>query len=220
MPASNTTLEAELPLWFPVPVRLVAARIRRPSGMLRQEDLPAERLRVAAASAELAEHRPDVVIMGCTAAGFLAGPDGDREYCDDLKKATGSPTVSAAGSMVATLHDRHAHHVSILSPYGPLVNGALRSFLDQAGFTISAFEGFEVSGVEELLAIDENRVRQKALLAADAPSDAIFVACSQLPTHGILGALARDTGRPAWSSVKAACWNACRTLGISIKDEA
>ncbi|MGE0801208.1 MAG: hypothetical protein AB7G13_29525 [Lautropia sp.] len=218
MPASNTTLEAELPAWFPVPVRLATARITRP-GMLRAEDLPAERERVAAAGAALAEAKPDVVVMGCTAAGFLAGPDGDRDFCSDLERATGAPTVSAAGSMVAALRGERARALSILSPYGRQVNDALRAFLEQAGFSISAFEGFEVAGVKELLAIDEGRVAEKARAATAVPSDAVFVACSQLPTHGVLGALSRDAGRPAWSSVKAASWNACAALGLTLRKE-
>ncbi len=220
MPASNTTLEPELRAWFPVPIELSIARIRRTT-MLRPEDLPAERERVTAAGKELFDSRPDVVIMGCTAAGFLAGHDGDRQFCEDLKRETGAPTVSAAGSMLAVLRESNAKTVTVLTPYGAVVNDGLRRFLTMGGLEIAAFQGFEVSSVQELLAIDEEAVARRAhLAAAQAASDAIFVACSQLPSFHVLGALARDTERPAWSSIKAAAWNACSTVGLSIRPDA
>jgi maleate cis-trans isomerase len=219
MPATNTTLEPELRAWFPCPIRLSVQRITRPKGVLRPQDLPEERERVAAAGQALRAQKPDVVVMGCTAAGFLAGPAGDRDFCSDLQQITGVPTVSAAGSMLAALRSSQAQSVSVLTPYGQLVNDALRAFLDQSGLRIAAFQRIEVADIHELLAIDERRVSENARLAAQAPSDAIFVACSQLPTHGVLGSLSREAGRPAWSSVKAAAWNACAALGLPLRSE-
>ena len=220
MPATNTTLEPELRAWFPCPIRLSIKRITRPQGTLRPQDLPAERERVAEAGQALRADKPDVVVMGCTAAGFLAGPAGDRDFCSDLQQITGVPTVSAAGSMLAALRSSQAQSVSVLTPYGDLVNDALRAFLDESGLHIAAFQRIEVANIQELLAIDEHRVGENARLAARAPSDALFVACSQLPTHGVLGPLEREAGRPAWSSVKAAAWNACAALGLTLRSEA
>jgi len=218
LPGANTTLEPELRAWFPRPVELLVQRIVRP-GMLTLEDLPAERDRVAAAGEALSKEKVDLVVMGCTAAGFLAGPQGDLDFCNDLQAATGAPTVSAAGSMVAALRHSKAEAVTVVTPYGPLVNNALRGFLGDTGFRITAFQGFEVTGVQELLALRERDVDDKARQAAAEPSDAIFIACSQLPTYGVLGALARDANRPAWSSIKAAAWNGCKALGLAVKQE-
>jgi maleate cis-trans isomerase len=36
--------------------------------------------------------------------------------------------------------------------------------------------------------------------------DALFIACSQLPTRAILGGLEHELGRPAWSSIRATAW--------------
>ena len=38
--------------------------------------------------------------------------------------------------------------------------------------------------------------------------DALFIGCSQLPTHAILGGLQAEFARPAWSSIKATAWDA------------
>jgi maleate cis-trans isomerase len=42
--------------------------------------------------------------------------------------------------------------------------------------------------------------------------DALFIACSQLPTRDILSGLERDLGRPAWSSIRATAWHASRRM--------
>jgi maleate cis-trans isomerase len=152
--------------------------------------------------------------MGCTAAGFLAGPQGDAEFCARLSEASGAPVVSAAGSMVKVLRAKSVRQLAVVSPYGPLVNDALRHFLFSSGFGITRFEGFEVGGIKELLALSARDVADRARRAVTDDSDAVFVACSQLPTYGMLDELENETHRPAWSSVRAIAWNACLTLGV------
>ena len=218
IPDANTTMEPELPVWIPTKLELRTVRVKRPGGMLRREDLPAELERVAQAGADLAGFGPDLVVMGCTAAGFLAGPDGDAQFCERLSHTSGAPVVSAAGSMVKILREKKVSRVALVSPYGPLVNNALREFLARTGFTITRFEGFEVAGIKELLALRAQDVADRARRAVTDDSQALFVACSQLPTYGALEQLERETQRPAWSSVRAVAWNACQTLGASFGD--
>jgi len=40
----------------------------------------------------------------------------------------------------------------------------------------------------------------------DKDCDALFIACSQLPTYDILDSLQAEFGRPVWSSIKATAW--------------
>jgi maleate cis-trans isomerase len=40
--------------------------------------------------------------------------------------------------------------------------------------------------------------------------DALFIGCSQLPTHAILDDLRVEFDRPAWSSIRATAWDAAR----------
>ena len=42
--------------------------------------------------------------------------------------------------------------------------------------------------------------------------DALFIACSQLPTRDIVAPLQRDFGRPVWSSIQATAWQTQRVL--------
>ena len=57
----------------------------------------------------------------------------------------------------------------------------------------------------------ERRVDALARATVEDGHDALFIACSQLPTHAILDDLRRDLGRPVWSSI-AATAEMARTL--------
>jgi arylmalonate decarboxylase len=41
--------------------------------------------------------------------------------------------------------------------------------------------------------------------------DALLIACSQLPTHGIVESLQREWHRPVWSSVQATAWQTLKS---------
>jgi maleate cis-trans isomerase len=45
-----------------------------------------------------------------------------------------------------------------------------------------------------------------------ADCDAMFIACSQLPTHAIVDGLRREMGRPVWSSIQASAWQTEKRL--------
>jgi maleate cis-trans isomerase len=50
----------------------------------------------------------------------------------------------------------------------------------------------------------------------DKECDALFIACSQLPTRAIVGPLEQEFKRPVWSSIKATAWRACNALGVAL----
>ena len=53
-------------------------------------------------------------------------------------------------------------------------------------------------------------VRDLARATMGPDCDALFIGCSQLPTHSILAELQREFARPAWSSISATAWDARR----------
>jgi maleate cis-trans isomerase len=51
------------------------------------------------AVAPFVSERPDIVVHGCTAGGFLAGPEGNARIVEQLARATGAPVISTADAM-------------------------------------------------------------------------------------------------------------------------
>ncbi len=211
VPANNTTMERELTAWLPDGSRCVTLRIPRGAGLLTKETLPPYK----ASALELAASFPpdiDVVAYGCTAAGFIAGPRGEAQLAEELAAITGKPVVTTARSMVAALQAAAARRIALVTPYSDEVNRNLGLFLAEGGIEAHRVSSLAAADVEALGRITAPEVAALARNTMDDGCDALFIACSQLPTYDILDSLQAELGRPVWSSIKATAWRALQAV--------
>jgi maleate cis-trans isomerase len=211
VPANNTTMEIELAAWLPAGSTVTTVKIPRGPGLLTKETLPAYRdSAIALARTHFASGAIDLVAYGCTAAGFLFGPAGDAELSAKLSEATGLPVVTTARAMVSALQHDKAKRIAVVTPYHDAVNAQLAAFLADGDIAIVRMDTFRARDVTALGRITSEQVRDLARATMGPDCDALFIGCSQLPTHAILDALQAEFARPAWSSIKATAWNAAR----------
>lgn len=202
VPANNTTVAQEVPLWLPSGVLVDVVRIPRGSGLLSPETLPAYRASAVALARGLARADVDVVGYGCTAAGFILGPDGDRALRDDLTAATGKPVVTIAHAMNAALLDLGVRRVALVTPYSRAVNDQLRAYIASVGIEVTAMDSFYAANVQELGRITAREVADLCRRTMTDACEAMFIACAQLPTFDVLDQLRAEFGRPVLSSVQ------------------
>ena len=214
VPANNTTMEKEVQAYCPEITDLRVARVPRPHRPLTVPDLPEYRKSTLATVAPLVEAGTDLVIYGCTAAGFLAGPQGDTEAVRALSDLAGAPTVSTANSMGPALRHSGLQRVDLVSPYLDWKNEILISFLAAAGVTVAGRDTFATKNPTELGNITSEQVLQKCLAVARDDSEGLFIACVQLPTIDVIPVLTRKLERPVWSAVRAAAWAALTALSL------
>jgi len=210
VPANNTTMERELPAWLPAGSTCRRIGIPRGKGMLTVETLPAYIGEAMALARTFAGDTVDLVAYGCTAAGFLAGPERDAAIAAELGGITGRPVVTTASAMIAVLRHIGARRIGLVTPYQDFVNERLRAFLERSGIAVEALASFGAENVDELAAITPEEIAARARATMRPQCDALFIACSQLPTREILPQLEREMGRPVWSSIKATAWHALR----------
>ncbi len=74
LPENNSTIEPEITALCPALAPLAVARVKRPPRTLLLEDLPAYADATLDAITPFANQPWDLVIYGCTAAGFSAVP--------------------------------------------------------------------------------------------------------------------------------------------------
>ena len=111
VPINNTTMEPELLAWLPQGSTCRTLGIPRGKGTLTPADLPAYIAQAMTLAQAFAADDIDLVIYGCTAAGFMAGPDRDAEIAAELAAVTGKPVVTTASAMIAALREhRRAQH--------------------------------------------------------------------------------------------------------------
>ncbi len=211
VPANNTTMEPELLDWLPGS-QCRTLRIPRGKGLLGPAEIPA----YVAQALELARSydpgQTDIVAYGCTAAGFIGGPARDAEIQARLADITGKPVVTTASAMIAALRHIGARRIAVVTPYLDLVNERLRAYLEQSGITVLNLASFRAETTDQLAAITPAQIRALARETMVPEADALFIACSQLPTRDIMPGLAREFGKPVWSSIKATAWHAERVL--------
>jgi maleate cis-trans isomerase len=206
VPANNTTMEDELLKWLPAGSTCRTLKIPRGTGMLTKETVPAYKAAALELAQKFSQDKLDLVVYGCTAAGFIYGPEGDAQLAAQLAASTGKPVVTTASAMVRALEESGAKQVAIVTPYQDHVNEQLTRFLEAAEIRVKRLSSFKAASTEELGRITAAQVAQRARETMGEDCDAMFIACSQLPTHAILDGLRRELGRPVWSSIQASAW--------------
>src|SRR5689334_1256052 len=216
VPANNTTMETELLAWLPAGATCRTLRIPRQKGLLTQADIPAYVDKGESLAADFGKDPVDLVVYGCTAAGILAGPERDAAIAASLGRITGCPVVTTASSMVASLRKEEAKDIALVTPYSDEVNARLEAFLAQSEIRVRRMRSLGAENVEALGAIGASEVAGLARETVDEGCDALFIACSQLPTRAIVGPLEKEFRKPVWSSIKSTAWQACGALGVSL----
>jgi len=206
VPANNTTMEPEIAALCPELGRILVARVRRPMRTLSADDMAGYGEATIEAVAPFVSERPDIVVHGCTAGGFLAGPVGNARIVAELERATGAPVVSTADAMVEALRHSGVRSTTVVTPYLPSVNEGLTRYVEAGGIAVETLASFLCETTDALGAVTEPQVLAKALATVTPRSQALFIACSQLPTLNIIVPLRERLGLPVWSSIRATAW--------------
>lgn len=225
MPENNTTIVPEISTLCPALTPLAVARVKRPPRTLLREDLPAYAEATLEAIAPFAgkpsSYRSwDLVIYGCTAAGFLGGRSGNARMVECLRERTGATVVSTAEAMVDVLREAGVSETTVVTPYLEPVNDGLRGYLAEGGIHVEILNSFFCKTTAELGAITEDQVLDLARKTVTPSSKSLFVACSQLPTMRAIAELRHELDIPVWSSIAATAWAAARAMadrGVAVQ---
>jgi maleate cis-trans isomerase len=213
VPDTNTTMEHEVAAHWPELSRVIRVGIPRPPRPIVVEDLPAYRDATLAAVGPHAADRPDIVLYGCTTAGFLSGPDGDREMREALSDRLGIPAVTTAYAMVEALREAKIRRPAVVTPYLKPSNDGLIRFLKAFGIDVAVLESLMFTTVDQYNNATEQQVWDLAVpTAAHRDADGLFVACTQLPTLGILERLRAQCGKPVWGAIQATALSGRRII--------
>lgn len=212
VPANNTTMEPELNALAPELAPFAVARVKLPSATLTQADLPAYSRNTIDSITPFLSPRLELVVYGCTAAGFLAGPAASARIMDEMRAKSGATVVGTGAAMADVLKHEGVKEAAVVTPYLDAVNDGLRAYLAKSGIAVEVLNSFKCQNTKELGEVSEAQVMDLALRTVTAKSQALFIACSQLPTLGILDELREKLGIPVWSSISATAWAASQAM--------
>jgi maleate isomerase len=154
----------------------------------------------------------DVLAFGCTSGSMLIG---EQEVTRLLNQAhPGVPVSNPWSAVKAALRGLNARRIAVLTPYIDEVNYPLCQGLQQAGHEVVAFGSFNVLEDAEIPRIPAAAIEAAALeLLAGQRVDALFLACTNLRTLGLLDALEKRLGLPVISSNQALFWHVLQLAG-------
>ena len=202
VPVNNTTMERELLAWLPGSA-CTTLRVGRGKGLLTRDTFAEYKTGALELAASFTRHDVDVVVYGCTAAGFMMGPQANAAFAAELARTTGKPVVTTAQSMVRAVHASNAKEIAVVTPYSDEVNGQLTDYLAASGVRVKRLNSFRAPDTEALGRITSSEVQALARKTMGDDCDGLFIACTQLPTLEILDDLRSESARPVWSSVNA-----------------
>jgi maleate cis-trans isomerase len=214
VPINNTTMATELVGWLPSGTDCQTLKIPRGQGLLTRETIPAYKAQALALAQTLVGQPIQALAYGCTAASFLSGAQGDAALCAELTQLVGKPVVTTASAMVNALQAQGAQRIGLVTPYHDEVNDQLKRFLSDGGIDVASFDSLRAPNVEALGRITSGEVAQMARQVMTDGCDAMFIACSQLPTFDILQGLSAEFGRPVLSSIQATAHQLRTTLHL------
>jgi len=168
---------------------------------------------LAAATRTLTAIRPGVVAFACTSASFVDGIAGERRICDAIEGTGVAHATTASGALVEALAALGAHRVGIGTPYEDALGDHLASFVAEAGFEPEAPVNLGLDDEEAVIAASPETVTELARQAMRPGVEAIFLACTNLPTVALLPSLSRRLGVPVLSANQVLMWASLRRLG-------
>jgi len=197
---SDETLEGELrPALPPTSSEVFISRVPSAPDVTRETLAQMADHIEASASLFPRAARFDVVGYGCTSGTSVIGATRVAE----MVKA-GCETMHVTEPVSALIHacrQRGVARLAFLSPYIESVSEGLRLTLAEAGVETPVFGSFNEGEEAKVARIDPtSTVRAAIALAKSGNVDAVFLSCTNLKTHGILGEIEASTGLPAFSS--------------------
>lgn len=151
---------------------------------------------LAAAARTLERIGPAVVAFGCTSASFVDGLAGEAAVRAAIESAGIAEAVTPSGALVEELRRLGVHRVGLGTPYEEPLGRALADLLSEAGFEPVSLVNLAYTDEEDVVAASDDVVIDLADRARTPDAEAVFLACTNLPTVPLLPRLRERLGVP------------------------
>ena len=175
---------------------------------------------IAYATRSLSKVDPDVVAFACTSGSYLRGLEGERQMCQIMLQAGAKKAMTTSGAVLEALRELGVSRVAVGTPYPEAMGAVLGTFLRDAGYEPVSVVNLELAEVVHGVPGSEVWRLAKAAMRPDA--QAIFLACTGVPTLDLLQPMEQHFGIPVLSANQVTMWATLRAAGATsiITDQA
>lgn len=145
------------------------------------------------------------------------GPEWNRALCADVERVAGAPATTAMTAVEDALRHLAVNRVAVATPFRDDQNEYVRSYLEAAGFVVTAVEGATTVTTDDLRRLPDDLAYRLAHRAfASAPgAEAVYIACPVWRgVSGCLALLENELGVPVLSMFTPVLWTTMRALEI------
>lgn len=186
--------------FVPVPVTVeLASRVSDP-------------VAVRSATRDLLAPEPEVITYACSSGSFVDGAAGERGLLEVMREAGAPQAVTASGALVQAAEALGLRRLAIAVPYVPAVTDRLRGFLDEHGIEVVTSVGLGLQA--SIWKVGYRQVVDIVRSADRSEAEAVFVACTNLPTYDLIAPLEAELGKPVLTANQVTVWAALRAMGL------
>ena len=157
--------------------------------------------------------QPGVTAYLCTSASFVSGLDGEARLRAAMEAAGARQAITTSGALLAALRAVGATRVAVGTPDDAALTGPPRR-VSRRGRGRHSRNGPPRHGRRTSGASSSLTVRDLARSLPLDGAEAVFLACTNLPTYDVLPALEAELGLPVLSANLVTMWAALRGLGL------
>jgi len=211
-------LDREMWRWAPTEVSLLVTRTGRLpvlETLEMAEQISTEEV-LRSRTLDLLDVEPDVVLYLCTSGSFVRGVAGERRMREVMRE-TGAPrAVTTSGALLTALDHLGVRSVSLATPYLPIMNTRLESYLAEAGIRVVASGGLGL--VQHIWRVPPASVYDLVLTIDHPDAEAVFISCTNLQTYDLIAPLEKELGKPVLTANQVSIWAALRMGGLPMPD--
>lgn len=160
----------------------------------------------------------DVMAFGCTSASIVIGNEKIRELL--TVNNPGIPATNPWMGALAAFEHLNAKRVSIFAPYPTEVNYPLYQQLVAEGFSVPTIGALRIEKDTDITTVSyESMLEGAKRIIADAPTDALFMSCTNLRALEHIEKIEAEVGVPIVTSTQAMFWHAMTLVGKQPKLE-
>ena len=210
----DLTLDAEYPLYLPAGATVHLTRTGFHAGDLDLEFIlgvssPSE---VAYAARSLTKIAPGVISFACTSGSFVHGLRGEARIRRLMEDAGAAIAQTTSGALLDALAALGVGSVGLGTPYTEPVGARLGSFVSEAGYHVTGVTNMELHDV--IGPVADDAVIDLARQASAGLPDAVFLACTGVPTLDLIVPLEADLGIPVLTANQVTMWAALGSVGM------
>lgn len=217
VPSVNTVIEDELRALLPGDVSYSCGRVTLGTGDTATQ-LAAFETTVPEEAGKLGDARVDAVVLACTSASIVRGPEYDAQLTREIAERAGAPAITATAASVLALTALDAHRILVLTPYEDRVHGLEVEYLRGLGFLVA--DGRLTTPPQHLGRVAPAEVAREVVTLVGEQAqrpDVVLVSCANARLFATIPHLEATLQLPVVSSNQAAAWAALNLVGISTR---